>query len=76
MYLSLLKMKALFCCRYICQTLGLDDAGARKKQIPHDRSHDDGLYHLEGEKLLPYVVHALVLTVFGWFCIHVQVNFL
>ena len=50
----------------------MDEAGAAKKQS-HDQSHDQSYYHLEGVVLLPYVLHTVVLTIFGWFFIHIQV---
>ena len=50
----------------------MDEAGAAKKQS-HDKSHDQSYYHLEGVVLLPYVLHTVVLTVFGWFFIYIQV---
>ena len=62
----------IFYYRYICLTLGMDEVGASKKQS-HDQSHDQSYYHLEGVSLLPYVLHTLVLTIFGWFFIHIQV---
>ena len=69
---QILMCLPIFHYRYICWTLGMDEAGAAKKQS-HDQSHDQSYYHLEGVMLLPYILHLVVLTVFGWFFIHIQV---
>ncbi|KAL4225387.1 hypothetical protein ACF0H5_016076 [Mactra antiquata] len=55
--------------KYICWTLGIDEVGAIKKKSETNNKY----YTLEGVKLLPYVIHPLILTLFGWFFIHVQV---
>ncbi|XP_045176136.2 GPI mannosyltransferase 2-like [Mercenaria mercenaria] len=54
--------------RYTCVTLGLDETGAAKKEMQRGP-----YFQLEGMRLLPYVIHAVMLTVFGWCFIHVQV---
>jgi len=54
--------------RYLCLTLGLDEADAQKTD-----SSSSKINCFKGISLLPYILHTTVLALFGVFCIRVQV---
>lgn len=54
--------------RYICYTLGFGEGGSVKKKC-----ESETVYQLQGVTLLPHVVQAVMLTVFAWPFLHIQV---